>query len=110
MSTRPSWVSTALVRFSPFIVPLLSFAGAPGRDQPDVPAAHRVRDVHERILERAKNDVPGFAVVPALVFEHEGLVVGEHRQNVLEGDAVLFEVLLVLALVPLEHAVMWPQT
>jgi hypothetical protein len=54
----------------------------------------------EHVLERAKNDVPGFAVVPALVFERERLAVREHRQDVLEGDAVLFEVVLVLALVP----------
>jgi hypothetical protein len=85
MSTRPSCVNTALVGFSLFIVPLLSSTRAPGGDQPDLPAAHRVRDVHEHVLARAKNDVPGFAVIPALVLKRERLAVREPRQDVLEG-------------------------
>jgi hypothetical protein len=60
----------------------------------------------KHVLERAKHNVPGFAVIPTLVFKRKGLAVAEHRQDVLEGDAVLFEVVLVLALVPLEHAAM----
>jgi hypothetical protein len=44
-----------------------------------------VRDVHEYVLERAKNDVPGFAVIPALVLKRERLAVREPRQDVLEG-------------------------
>jgi hypothetical protein len=35
----------------------------------------------EHVLERAENDVPGFAVIPALVLERERLAVGEHRQS-----------------------------
>jgi hypothetical protein len=31
----------------------------------------------EHILERAKNDVPGFAVIPAIVLEGESLRIGE---------------------------------
>jgi hypothetical protein len=59
-----------------------------------------MRHMDEHLLERAKNHVPGFAVVPALVFEREGFPLREYRQHVLEGYAVLFEVPLVLALVP----------
>jgi hypothetical protein len=55
--------------------------------------------------ERAENDVPRLAVVLAPVFETEGLAACEHRQDVLEGNAMLVQVPAVLGLVPLEHAV-----
>jgi hypothetical protein len=66
--------------------------------------------MQKQALQWAKNKVPGLAIVPAVVFKCERLSVCEDRQDILESNAVLFEVPLVLTLVPLEHAVMWPRT
>jgi hypothetical protein len=63
--------------------------------------------VDKRILERAENEVPGLAVVPAPVFQRQCLRVREHGQDILESYAVFLEIRAVLALVPLEHAAMW---